>query len=182
MGTVAVASAAFVAFVSFGLCACDSGGVGDPCIPEDEYQPLFGGFSIDEVNIESRSFQCETRVCLVNHFEGRVSCPEGQSEDGQDGRACLLPGEDGRPNREGDDPADEFVEVPVDPNDPNRSADDAVYCSCRCAGPDPGARYCDCPSGYSCTEIGALDIGRGQEELAGSYCIKNGTEYSPSSR
>jgi hypothetical protein len=58
--------------------ACESGGVGDPCLPEDEYSPQFAGFKVTEENIESRSFQCQTRICLVNHFQGRVSCPLGQ--------------------------------------------------------------------------------------------------------
>lgn len=58
--------------------ACQSGGVGDPCVPEDEYDSQFAGFKVSEENIESRSFQCETRICLVNHFQGRVSCPLGQ--------------------------------------------------------------------------------------------------------
>ncbi|HSN98344.1 MAG TPA: hypothetical protein VLS89_08600, partial [Candidatus Nanopelagicales bacterium] len=58
--------------------ACQSGGVGDPCIPEDEYDPGFAGFKVTEENIESRSFQCQTRICLVNHFQGRASCPLGQ--------------------------------------------------------------------------------------------------------
>jgi hypothetical protein len=58
--------------------ACQSGGVGDPCTPEDEFQPDFAGFKMTEENIESRSFQCATRICLVNHFQGRVSCPLGQ--------------------------------------------------------------------------------------------------------
>jgi hypothetical protein len=58
--------------------ACQSGGVGDPCTPEDEYNTEFPGFKVTEENIESRSFQCQTRICLVNHFQGRVSCPAGQ--------------------------------------------------------------------------------------------------------
>lgn len=77
--------------------ACESGGVGDPCTPEDEYNPLFAGFKVTEENIESRSFQCQTRICLVNHFQGRVSCPLGQIEpascnlsgDGQDPQPCA---------------------------------------------------------------------------------------------
>ena len=60
--------------------ACQSGGIGDPCIPEDEYSADFAGFKVTEENIESRSFQCSTRICLVNHFQGRVTCPLGQVE------------------------------------------------------------------------------------------------------
>jgi hypothetical protein len=72
-------------FAVLGVCAvgflptsCQSGGIGDPCTPEDEYNPLFGGFKVTEDNIESRSFQCQSRICLVNHFQGRVTCPLGQ--------------------------------------------------------------------------------------------------------
>lgn len=59
--------------------ACTSGGIGDPCTPEDEYRADFPGFKVQQENIESRSFQCSTRICLVNHFQGRVSCPRGQT-------------------------------------------------------------------------------------------------------
>ena len=69
--------------------ACQSGGVGDPCVPEDEYNAQFAGFKVSEENIESRSFQCETRICLVNHFQGRVSCPLGQAKP----ESCASPGE-----------------------------------------------------------------------------------------
>ena len=69
-----------ISIVTIGVLpvACQSGGVGDPCTPEDEYNPDFAGFKMTEENIESRSFQCATRICLVNHFQGRVSCPLGQ--------------------------------------------------------------------------------------------------------
>ena len=66
------------AFAALGLVGCPAGGVGDPCTPEDEFRENFAGFDLTEANIESRSFQCQTRVCLVNHFQGRVSCPTGQ--------------------------------------------------------------------------------------------------------
>jgi hypothetical protein len=56
-----------------------------------------------------------------------------------------------------------------------------VYCSCRCDGPDKNARYCKCPSGYSCTDL-IKDLGitlAGRTQLAGSYCIKEGTAFAP---
>src|SRR3954471_6960701 len=91
------------------LClGCPSGGVGDPCTPEDEYQQIFSGYQVGEVNLESRSFQCETRLCLVNHFEGRVSCPYGQSKAladsqslGEEAEAtrCHIPGTSGEANK-----------------------------------------------------------------------------------
>jgi hypothetical protein len=69
--------------------ACTSGGVGDPCTPDEEYDALFDGFDIAENYLESRSLQCATRVCLVNYFQGRVSCPLGQSA--ADLKPCAGP-------------------------------------------------------------------------------------------
>lgn len=160
-----------LAVVGFaGLVAgCQTGGVGDPCTPEDEIQPDFSGFSVDEVNVESRSFQCETRVCLVNHFQGRVSCPYGNSKSSVKSAVpppdCVIPSYKDK------------ITVAVDPQIVKRRAADAVYCSCRCDGPDSNARYCECPSGFSCTKlVDKLPIGKGGQ-LAGSYCIREGSAY-----
>ncbi len=165
---------------------CQSGGVGDPCTPEDEYLQTFSGFAPTEVNLESRSFQCETRVCLVNHFRGRVSCPlgqttatataEGDKVETNLPEACRIPG------------SSNPVKVAVNPQCGTRTADRAVYCSCRCAGPggvkDDGGSYCDCPDGYACQEFKELGVGAaigvGQGQLAGSYCVKDNTQYIPS--
>jgi len=164
------------------MWGCKPGGVGDPCIPEDEYSTEFSGYSAEEVNVESRSFQCVTRVCLVNHFQGRVSCPYGQTQgainrnpdDGSAEDRCHIPGTLG--NRRED-----AVQVPVNPQLVERQAEDTVYCSCRCANAegrtDDGANYCEkCPSGYSCVQL-IDDLGIGSEQLAGAYCIRNGTKY-----
>jgi hypothetical protein len=164
--------------------ACETGGVGDPCIPEDEYNKNFSGYSETEVNVESRSFQCETRVCLVANFRGRVSCPYGQkpadkpNENGQivadpnlvaDDR-CYLPGT--RASMEN------AINVPVEPQLTSRTPDKSVYCSCRCDGPDKNAQYCDCPSGYRCQKLVDAYGTSGGAQLAGSYCIKDGTEVT----
>jgi hypothetical protein len=61
----------------------------------------------------------------------------------------------------------------------DRRADDAVYCSCRCAGNDASARYCECPSGFSCSRV-VPDFALGNDQLPGSYCVRAGSEYSPS--
>jgi hypothetical protein len=85
-----------VAFLALFPAACESGGVGDPCTPENEYNPQDPGFKLTEENIESRSFQCQTRICLVNHFQGRVSCPLGQPEPAAcdpNGAPCAGQGE-----------------------------------------------------------------------------------------
>ncbi len=168
----------FVLAAGLGLLAlgCDPGGVGDPCVPEDEYNRGFSGFSETEVNVESRSFQCETRVCLVNHFRGRVSCPYGQTEADlmlppDDPRRCRVPGASGANEVDA-------IDVVVEPQLVERQANNAVYCSCRCDGPDPNARYCECPDGFQCTEL-VEDLGLGSGQLAGSYCIKDNTAFNP---
>jgi len=178
-----------------GLAAlgCTPGGVGDPCTPEDEYQQNFNGFQVTETNVESRSFQCETRLCLVNHFQGRVSCRLGQSaaagapySDPPDNKTpnadwkpqCSIPGTAvDRVNRNSPD----NINVEVKPQLSNRQTDKAVYCSCRCDGPDKNARYCECPDGFQCEPIVAnLKITAGSGQLAGSYCIRSGSKYDPS--
>ena len=167
-----------VAALAVGAIAggCQSGGVGDPCIPEDEYQVDFSGFAATEVNIESRSFQCETRVCLVNHFRGRVSCPLGQTEDAvslppDSPQRCRIPGS-----------SKAAVNVPVNPQCVSRTASAAVYCSCRCDGDDPNAKYCQCPNGYACQKFNEFDVGalvvKGSGQLRGSYCVKANTAYT----
>lgn len=187
-------------FSSLGAFAggCQSGGVGDPCTPEDEYQSTFSGFSAQEVNVESRSFQCETRVCLVNHFRGRVSCPLGQDSvhaaayagppdanghtvpSKADTAGCRIPGSSG-------DKAD-VVQVTVPPQCISRKAQDTVYCSCRCDGPDSNATYCKCPTGFICSPFPEFDrgaaaakaTGGGAAQLRGSYCTRDAVAaFSP---
>ncbi len=187
------------AVVAFGMLSsgCPSGGVGDPCTPEDEYQTSFPGYEQSEVNTESKSFQCETRLCLVNHFRGRVSCPYGQVESAYKTKLglpvdpdlptdfhatigglpekawCHVPGTSDKAN---------IIQSEVVPQYSDRLARDAVYCSCRCAGSEPNARYCACPSGYECSPLVQKNDALGKAELAGSYCIKSGTAFSPTNK
>jgi hypothetical protein len=172
--TFGVGSWAVTLLLGLAALGCEPGGVGDPCVPEDEYEASFAGFQVTEVNVESRSFQCETRVCLVNHFQGRVSCPKGQTETEAGGAEtpCAIPatGKTGV--------GDDRVTVRVSPQLTKRQTDDAVYCSCRCNGPDENARYCECPDGFACEElVKDLKIGESGGQLAGSYCIREGSRY-----
>lgn len=152
------------ALLSLFPLACQPGGVGDPCTPEDEYSTGFNGYNAKEFNVESKSFQCETRICMVNHFQGRVSCKYGQTA--ADSGNCTVPGRPDLP-----------IKAVVEPQLKTRQADTAVYCSCRCDGNDKNARYCKCPSGYACDHL-SDDIGVGDSNLAGSYCVRDGTQYT----
>jgi hypothetical protein len=221
-------AAAFAVSIFTGT-GCQSSHVGDPCTPEQEYDPSFLGFAESEVSVESKSFQCETRLCLVNHFRGRVSCPYGQNSDGSpiqpavacatnvtprpDGTApacanqmpqswgCCAPGTNAPIS--GWDPTCQGLEAGSPFDTPcsasntsstpqacnsavlgqciDRTADTAVYCSCRCADvngqTNDGSNYCTCPDGFTCTQL-VSSIGATDSGLTGAYCMKNNTAYN----
>jgi len=155
---------------------CQANGVGDPCIPEQEYDPTYAGANYDEVGVVPGSFQCLTRLCLINHFQGRVTCPYGQAANGAPSSpataGCVTPG------------LNTNVSALVQPQCTDRQATEAVYCSCRCenlsGGTDDGANYCKCPSGFSCTQL-VSSLGAGLDQgLTGGYCIRDGTAFSAS--
>ena len=163
---------------------CKQTGVGDPCTPEQEFQPTFQGFNEQEVNVESKSFQCQTRLCLVNHFRGRVSCPYGQ-KSGDPPVAptgakdpCFVPGSNSPITGNPQDTANGKV---VQAECLDRTADKAVYCSCRCQNvdgrTDDGANYCACPDGFHCSQL-VTSIGAANEGLTGGYCVKDGTDFN----
>lgn len=152
--------------------------VGAPCVPGDERQSEFGGAEVTGVTLAMGHPACSSGLCLVNHFQGRVTCPYGQTE--QD---LTLPPDDGRRCRVADEATGEIMDEPVTrsvfPQLAARRAEDVVLCSCRCAGPDPEVEYCSCPEGTECTPL-IQDLGLGPGDIAGSYCIKVGTAYDES--
>ncbi len=170
---------------------CKQTGVGDPCVPEQEYDEKFNAFDQNEVNIESKSFQCQTRLCLVNHFQGRVSCVYGQDTSGTGpsapgvgpglpGGNCTVPGNTSKPITGIVSPPTKLGAT-VLPQCFGREAAKTVYCSCRCGNvdgkTDDGANYCTCPDGYSCTQLVTSIGGTFNEGLTGAYCIKANTAF-----
>lgn len=165
--------------------ACSSAGVGDPCIPEDEYKPGFAGFTVSEEFIESRSFQCETRVCLVNYFQGRVSCPLGQAlptactpdagcDEGECVESVTL-----APECTSNEQCQQFAGIC------NTASADSPYCECNPDNADT------CPAGFTCTDVdgvkqcksfvchvpgGCQVAGAPPEENAGKDCCVPGTD------
>jgi hypothetical protein len=187
-----VSSAAIAVAVSG--TGCQNTGIGDPCTPEAEYSTSFAGFSFKEVSTESADYQCFSRLCLVNHFQGRVSCPYGQDANRNNGfpasatatapKGCLTPfinqPVDVKVNGNF---VDQTLKSTVNPQCQDRRADQTVYCSCRCANlngkTDDGAVYCACPDGYSCTQLYSSIGGARDSNLTGAYCIKSGSDFDP---
>jgi len=184
-------AAATMAVVVSGT-GCQQTGVGDPCTPEAEYSTSFTGFNVKEVSTESADYQCFSRLCLVNHFQGLVSCPYGQ--DGA--QNTEWPGAPATAPKGCSTP---FIHAPVDgkasgtfvnpntmsavqPQCLDRRADQAVYCSCRCANldgkTDDGSVYCTCPSGFSCTQLYSSIGKETNANLTGAYCIKSNSDYN----
>jgi hypothetical protein len=186
--TRSILAAAFSlgAVMLLSMQGCKQSGVGDPCIPELEYDPNFNAFTLGDVYLESKSFQCQTRLCLVNHFRGRLTCPYGQNMAGGPpaggDKVCALPNQNCDPatksgcivGRNGN------AEVPAQCS--NHRADKSVYCSCRCANElnktDDGANYCSCPDGYACKQLVA-PTKLGNEGLTGAYCVKADDTFDP---
>lgn len=178
--------------------ACQSGGVGDPCIPEDEYNPDFAGFKVTEENIESRSFQCQTRICLVNHFQGRVSCPLGQSEP----TPCNGLDDTSTCGTDAKCVAAATLSPDCDPTRDDKGASqcagfgnvcDAKLKACTCVGTAdcPTGSFCDASNGpdnphvcksYVCHVAGDCQIGDAEESKnTGKACCVPGTDTPVSS-
>ena len=143
------------------------GAIGTPCLPQTELDPGHYGFAMSQVTLEFGSPECNSNLCLVNHFQGRASCPYGQAQaDLETAPQCFLPG------------SDEAVTVPVAPQLMTRRAEEHVVCSCRCDGPGPGP-FCTCPTGTQCEPLVTAIPVPDSDLYAGSYCIPEGTRYDP---
>lgn len=126
--------------------------VGTPCVLPTESDPSFGSLSTGETIVE-QSDACGYGQCVAWKFQGRASCPEG-GEPGE----CRTP--EGEP-----------VTVAVEPQLPERPADEAMVCSCRCSGDETYGPLCACPNGFDCRTL-IEDLGLGAAEYVGGYCVK----------
>lgn len=121
------------------------------------------GAACDAVTQECAHFVC--------HRAG--ACQSSDATDAENaGKSCCAGG----------------VDVPVSAEvcgqcekGPGRRAAEGIYCSCRCgladgAAPD-GSELCACPVGFECAQI-RPDVGIGDPQLTGKYCIKQGTSFA----
>jgi hypothetical protein len=137
--------------------------LGSVCVASEEQYPAFSGFALDEVVVDTGSDACASGICLVEGFQGRVTCPLG-SPAGEG--ACAIPGSGQR------------VLVEVQSQLIARPPSVASTCSCRCAGPGPGP-FCSCTERQICAPLIA-DFGLPGDDLAGSYCVPAGAVVDPS--
>ena len=140
--------------------AARNGALGAGCEPLSELDPEFSGFSINEISIDERTPACLSGTCVIQGFQGRVSCPYGQATASG---GCTIPG------------SNEPVLTPVAPQLLARPAGLSAVCSCHCAGPGPGP-YCACPTHMECSHL-VDDLGFGARDIAGSYCLPEGARY-----
>ena len=137
------------------------GNVGAPCLASLESFDNFSGFAVTEVNVETSATECDTGMCLTNHFRGRASCPYGQTaEQAATAPLCFIPD------------SDEPVTLPVEPQFLTRRADVAMTCSCQCGGPGDGP-FCTCPSGTTCEDVSVLG------GTMTRYCLPPGGPWDP---
>jgi hypothetical protein len=169
---------AATAHASDGACvpsdaAITAAAVGAPCVPDEEKSPQFEGSSAETISLGNNNPGCASRSCVINHFQGRVTCPYGQSASGQ--------GPDGTPGCKAAGACDP-VTVEVSEQLTCRTAAEAVYCSCRCANvdgkTDDGATYCTCPDTMTCALTFPELLGPdGGFTTGATYCVKAGTEF-----
>ena len=56
------------------------GQIGDPCTPTGERHAGWpGATGVSSVAVEDGFDSCNSGICIMNHFQGRVSCPLGQA-------------------------------------------------------------------------------------------------------
>lgn len=134
------------------------GALGGGCEPLSELDPEFGGFNVEEVTIDTGTPARVSGTCVVQGFQGRVSCPYGQIDTGY----CSIPG------------SDEPVVVAVPAQLVNRPPEVSAVCSCQCAGPGPGP-YCACPHHLECTHL-VDDLGFATVASL-AYCLPRGARY-----
>jgi len=147
-------------------------GLGEACTPSIEGDPSFSGFTEGSVSLETRAPGCESNLCLVHNFQGRVSCPYGQSqEEAETAPRCFLPG------------SEVPIQIEVAPQLLARPADQSSICSCKCDGPnpDPLEPYCECPEAMECVPL-IHDLGLGAIDGGGSYCVPRGSWVSDTGR
>lgn len=140
---------------------CKEAMVGAPCVPETDKGEFNVSLQGSTYSIETRSVQCETRICLTKtEVNGAVSSSSCES--------CLS-------NLGNDDPTGECED------ECENVQFKYSFCSCRCqdsagntfqTNPDKYDYLCECPPNTKCEKV-IEAIEGAPEKITGSYCIPN---------
>jgi hypothetical protein len=113
--------------------------------------------------------------CLIYHFQGRASCPYGQTDvdiaslEPTDPARCRLPLADGTMTTNP-------VVAAVLPQLTERRPEKTIYYTCACSGSDSGREYCTCPKAMHC-EVQTLT----QQFGITGLCVRDDSVYDPAS-
>lgn len=162
--------------------------VGAWCVPTQEDDPFFAGFSLLQSSVDPTAGACTNgAVCLVNHFQGRVTCPGGQQiplscqndEDCMEGE-CLESTVRVTCNPE---PCQSDEEIDCNQPDGSNQACRGLVCDeverqCRCTDDAqcPVVHSCDVDSGLcisrQCADFNACAVSSGDRQVVLPVCAQ----------
>jgi hypothetical protein len=163
-----------VVFASLLQIGCKDEMVGAPCVPETDKGEFSAVATGTTWSIETRSVQCETRVCLTKTGPNPVSdeydiaCQAAQGLDATDGG--MTPEE-----------VENAIMEACWEGEGGMVHAKYSFCSCRCrdiAGntynknPDKFDYLCECPPNTQCVDV-LGDIEAAPDKVKGSYCVPN---------
>jgi hypothetical protein len=143
---IAAALAALV-LAGFTQLGCKEEMVGAPCIPETDKGEFSQDLSGTTWSIETRSVQCETRVCLTKTARNLVAAEQISACQVNPTLENCWEGEGGA------------------------TQEKYSFCSCRCKDLN-GKSGCQCPPNTKCVEV-LGDIQEAPSKVKGSYCVPN---------
>lgn len=126
--------------------------IGAPCVPYEETVATFSGNGLG-LSVYLDSPACGGDICLSYYFQGRVTCPYGQTDEevaalpATASARCRLPDASGNMTQQP-------VTASVPPQLVARRPETSVYCSCACSGTDSSQKYCTCPTNMRCEQFG----------------------------
>jgi hypothetical protein len=144
-----VAAVGALVFVSLLQLSCKDQMVGAPCIPETDKGDFSATLSGTTWSIETRSVQCETRLCVTKtqSLTGLVDEAQIAACTADPTLANCWEGDDGMTQAK------------------------YSFCSCRCKDIN-GKAGCQCPPNTKCVEV-LGDIQEAPAKVKGSYCVPN---------
>lgn len=125
--------------------------IGSPCVPYEETIAEFSGNGLG-MSMYLDAVACGGDICLSYYFQGRVTCPYGQTDQDIASLPATAPARCRLPDASGG-MTQQPVTVSVSPQLVARRSETSVYCSCACSGTDSSQEYCTCPANMRCEPL-----------------------------